>query len=101
MTQELFPQHWINNTLLDDGFITQKATELLAKPIPYGLDAWLAAHFNSASLSVLNEAQLEDKLIGPLLTQLGWTKVTQEPLIVQGKQARLVFAGRPGARHRA
>jgi hypothetical protein len=88
MTQDLFPQHWLTNTLLDDGFITQKASELLAKPIPYDLQAWLTAHFDAPSLAAVNEAQLEVKFIGPLLAQLGWTKVTQEALIVQGKLAK-------------
>ena len=88
MTQDVLRHHWLANTLLDDGFIAQKASQLLAKPIPYSLDTWLAEHFNRASLSALNEAQLEDKLIGPLLAQIGWIQVTQESLIVQGKQAK-------------
>ena len=59
MTQDLLPQHWLTNTLLDDGFISQKASELLARPIPYGLQAWLKLHFDAPSLAARNEAQLE------------------------------------------
>lgn len=79
---------WITNTLLDDGFIQQKARELAGKPLPYDLHAWLTAHFDAARLSACNEAQLEGELIGPLLSQLGWIKVPQQALIVQGKQAK-------------
>ena len=88
MTQHLFPQAWLTNTLLDDGFISQKASELLARPIPYGLQAWLKLHFDAPSLSARNEAQLEDKFIAPLLAQLGWSKVSQLGLTVQGKFAK-------------
>ena len=88
MTQDLLPQNWLINTLLDDGFISQKASELLTKPIPYDLQAWLKARFDAPSFATVNEAQLEDKFIGPLLGQLGWTQVTQEALIVQGKLAK-------------
>lgn len=34
MKQDLIPQHWLTNTLLDDGFIVQKTKELAAKPLP-------------------------------------------------------------------
>ena len=88
MTQDLFPRHWLHNTLLDDGFIAQKAADLLAKPIPYDLAAWLQTHFDASTLAATNEAQLESKFIAPLLAQLGWTKVTQEALTVQGKLAK-------------
>ena len=88
MTQDLFPQHWLINTLLDDGFISQKASELLARPIPYGLQAWLNLHFDAPSLAARNEAQLEEKFIAPLLAQLGWTKAYQAGLTVQGKFAK-------------
>ena len=88
MTQHLFPQAWLTNTLLDDGFISQKASELLARPIPYGLQAWLNLHFDAPSLAARNEAQLEEKFIAPLLAQLGWTKAYQLGLTVQGKFAK-------------
>src|SRR5665647_1589216 len=90
MTQDLFPQHWLANTLLDDGFIVKKTSELVAvaKPLPYDLDAWLTKNFDAATLAARSEAQLEDKFIGPLLTQLGWHKVSQETLTVQGKLAK-------------
>jgi len=88
MKQDLFPQHWLTNTLLDDGFITQKASELLAKPIPYNLEAWLTEHFDAATLATRNEAQLEEKFIAPLLAQLGWAKAYQVGLTVQGKFAK-------------
>ncbi|MDD2881258.1 MAG: hypothetical protein PHQ58_12550 [Rhodoferax sp.] len=57
-------------------------------PLPYGLNDWLAAHFDVASLSQRSEAQLEERFIGPLLTQLGWTSVTQQTITVQGKLAK-------------
>ena len=79
---------WITNTLLDDAFIQQKARELANKPLPYDLHAWLSAHFDASRLSACNEAQLESEFIGPLLAQLGWFKVPQQALIVQGKQAK-------------
>ncbi len=89
MTQDLlFPQNWLNNTLLDDGFIARQASELLAKPLPYDLAAWLTENFDAAKLAARSEAQLEDKFIGPLLAQLGWTKVAQETITVQGKLAK-------------
>lgn len=88
MTQDSILPHWLTNTLLDDGFIAQKAIELRAKPLPYALDSWLAAHFDAVSLAARSEAQLEDKFIGPLLDQLGWTKVAQETITVQGKLAK-------------
>lgn len=74
--------------MLDDAFIAQKAGELAAKPIPCDLVAWLAQHFDPATLASRNEAQLEAKLIGPLLAQLGWAKVYQEAITVQGKLAK-------------
>ncbi|MDO8448534.1 MAG: hypothetical protein Q7T10_06975 [Rhodoferax sp.] len=88
MTQDLFPQHWLTNTLLDDGFIAQKAGELLAKPLPYDLQAWLKEHFDAVTLAARNEAQLEEKFIAPLLAQLGWSKAYQVGLTVQGKFAK-------------
>ena len=88
MKQDLFPQHWLTNTLLDDGFIVQKTNQLAAQPLPYVLDAWLDAHFQAATLATYSEAQLEDRFIGPLLTQLGWLKVAQETITVQGKLAK-------------
>ena len=88
MKQDLFPQHWLINTLLDDGFIVQKTNELAQKPLPYGLDLWLAENFDADTLSARNEAQLEEKFIGPLLTRLGWSKVTQLILTVQGKSPK-------------
>lgn len=89
MSQDsLFSRHWLNNTLLDDGFITQKAKELANHPIPYGLEAWLAEHFDTFKLATRSEAQLEEKFIGPLLTQLGWTTAPQHTMTVQGKLAK-------------
>ena len=89
MTQDLlFPRLWLNNTLLDDGFIARQASQLLAKPIPYDLQAWLKENFDASKLAARSEAQLEDKFIGPLLTQLGWSKVAQETITVQGKLAK-------------
>ena len=99
MTADLFAQHWLVNTLFDDGFIRQKAEELAAKPLPYGLKEWLAAHFDPTSLAERSEAQLEDKFIGPLLTQLGWAKVNQEVITVQGKQAKLNWCQMLGPEH--
>ena len=88
MAQDLFTQSYYTNTLLDDGFIKQKAGELRAKPIPYDLPTWLMQNFDAAKLAVRNEAQLEEKFIGPLLAQLGWAKAYQVGLTVQGKFAK-------------
>ena len=86
--QDLFPQAWLVNTLLDDGFIAHQCSQLAQASAPDGLAAWLAQHFAPAALSRRSEAQLEDTFIGPLLTQLGWCKVAQETLTVQGKLAK-------------
>jgi hypothetical protein len=88
VTQDLFPQHWLINTLFDDGFLAQKASELAGKPIPYALEAWLQEHFDASSLAERNEAQLEEKFIAPLLAQLGWAKAYQVGITVQGKFAK-------------
>ena len=88
MTQNLFATHWLVNTLLDDGFIAHKITELTRLPIPYGLSDWLEVHFDAPSLSLHSEPQLESSFIGPLLAQLGWTAVPQQNIIVQGKLAK-------------
>lgn len=88
MPQDLFPDAWLVNTLLDQGFVDRKKGELAGRPIPYGLNDWLATHFDAAQLSRGKEAQLEDKLIGPLLVQLGWATVNQQSIVVQGKHAK-------------
>lgn len=90
MTQDFFPQHWLSNTLLDDGFIAQKAGELAVQPpaCADGLADWLTANFNPAALAARNEAQLEEKFIAPLLARLGWSKAYQVGLTVQGKFAK-------------
>ena len=88
MPQDLFPNPWFVNTLLDQGFVDQKKGELAEQPIPCDLGNWLTAHFDAAQACKLNEAQLEARLIGPLLAQLGWTTVNQQSIIVQGKHAK-------------
>ena len=88
MKQDIFPQHWLTNTLLDDGFMVQKANELAARPLPCNLDVWLTGHFDPAALAARNKAPLEEKFITPLLAQLGWSKVYQAGLTVQGKFAK-------------
>lgn len=88
MTQDLFSQSWLNNTLLDDGFIAQKATQLVSTHAHQGLYAWLQSHFAAPTLAVYNEAQLEEKFIAPLLTYLGWGKCYQVGITVQGKFAK-------------
>ena len=88
MPQDQFPNPWLVNTLLDQGFVDQKKSELAEQPVPYDLSDWLAAHFDAVQLSKGNEAQLEGKFIGPLLAQLGWATVNQKSIIVQGKQAK-------------
>jgi hypothetical protein len=85
--QALFPRHWLNNTLLDEGFIARKIEQLAEKPVPYDLQAWLDQHFDAERLSKRNEAQREDLFIGPLLKQLGWTTAPQLDITVQGKLA--------------
>ena len=86
--QDMFPSPWLTNTLLDDGFIEQQASALVAKPFAHGLEAWLQMHFDATTLAARNEAQLEEKLIAPLLVQLGWSKAYQVGITVQGKFAR-------------
>lgn len=88
MTQDLFPQHWLTNTLFDDGFIAQKLSELAGKPLPNDLRAWLSEHFDVPNLAARNEAQLEEKFIAPLLARLGWAKAYQVGITVQGKFAK-------------
>lgn len=85
-----FPPHWLVNTLLDDGFIAQQAGELAEHPpaCAAALGAWLADHFNPATLAARNEAQLEEKFIAPLLALLGWSKAYQVGITVQGKFAK-------------
>lgn len=87
-TQDLFPQYWLNNTLFDDGFIAQKLSDLADKTPVYELPAWLNENFDPTVLATRSEPQLEEKFIGPLLALLGWTKVPQEVITVQGKQAK-------------
>ncbi len=86
--QDLFPSPWLVNTLLDEGFMAHQRQALGVAGEPYGLTPWLAHHFDPAALARRNEAQLELTFIGPLLTQLGWCKVAQETLTVQGKLAK-------------
>lgn len=86
--QDLFPHPWLVNTLLDHGFIAQQRRELAQAGEPEALAAWLAQHFAPAALSQRSQAQLEDTFIGPLLSELGWCKVAQETLTVQGKLAK-------------
>ena len=88
MPQDLFPNPWLVNTLLDQGFVDQKKGELADQTIPYDLSNWLAAHFDPVQLYKGKEAQLENKFIGPLLAQLGWAAVNQQSIIVQGKHAK-------------
>ncbi len=88
MAQDLFTQSYYTNTLLDDGFIKQKAGELRTKPIPYDLPAWLMQNFDAATLAAGSEAQLETDFIGPLLSQMGWVKMAQKLVTVQGKVAK-------------
>ncbi|MDP2827072.1 MAG: hypothetical protein Q8O37_00545, partial [Sulfuricellaceae bacterium] len=54
MTPDLFPQHWLTNTLLDDGFIARKSAQLESQPLPYDLQAWLGEHFDPANLAARN-----------------------------------------------
>ena len=88
MPQDLFPSPWLVNTLLNEGFIARKRGELGQLPLPYELSPWLGRHFDAGTLSKLSESQLEDRFIGPLLAQLGWVKVTQQTITVQGKLAK-------------
>ena len=86
--RDLFPRPWLINTLLDEGFVTKKKTELGQHAIPYDLSAWLDRHFDADVLAKRNEAQLEEKFIGALLAQLGWATVSQQIITVQGKLAK-------------
>lgn len=86
--KHLFPTPWLTNTLLDEGFIASKKTALGQHAVPYGLSEWLAEHFNADVLAKRSEPQLEEKFIGPLLSQLGWISVPQQNITVQGKLAK-------------
>jgi len=86
--QDLFPDPWLINTLLDEGFVAVKRAELVRQPIPYSLQSWLDQHFDAEALARRNESQLEERFIGPLLAQLGWIAVPQQVITVQGKQAK-------------
>ncbi len=88
MPQNLAPSPWLVNTLLDEGFVATKRSELGKLALPYGLGMWLDQHFDAERLSKGNEKQLEDKFIGPLLRQLGWTATTEQGFTVQGKFAK-------------
>ena len=88
MPQDLFPNPWLVNTLLDEGFVARKRSQLGKLPLPYDLSQWLDQHFDAAVLCKRSEAQLEEKFIGPLLKQLGWCTVSQQTIIVQGKLAK-------------
>jgi hypothetical protein len=79
---------WLDNSLLDESFLRQKQRELAGKPLPFGLAEWLETHFQPTQLAAGNEAQLEARLIAPLLAQLGWFTVPQQAFTVQGKQAK-------------
>lgn len=87
-TQELFDSSWLDNSLLDNGFLRQKQRELAGQALPEGLVDWLEAHFQPALLAAGNESQLEASFIAPLLKQLGWFTVPQQVFTVQGKQAK-------------
>ena len=87
-TQELFDSDWLNNSLLDDGFLRQKQRELADQSLPEGLLDWLEHHFDPARLAAGNESQLEASFIAPWLQQLGWFTLPQQVLTVQGKQAK-------------
>ena len=88
MPQDLFPNPWLVNTLLDEGFVARKRSQLGKLPLPYDLSQWLDQHFDAAVLCKRSEAHLEEKFIGPLLKQLGWCTVSQQTIIVQGKLAK-------------
>lgn len=90
MTLPLFAQpfDWLVNTLLDDGFVRQMLKELADSADAPALDAWLKTHFNAPVLAAINEAQLENTFILPLLQELGWESVPQQIITVQGKQAK-------------
>lgn len=86
--QELFDSPWLDNSLLDHGFLRQKQRELVNQPLPAGLVEWLECHFQPARLAAGNESQLETSFIAPLLKQLGWSTVPQQVFTVQGKLAK-------------
>jgi hypothetical protein len=88
MPQDLLHHAWLVNTLLDEGFVAQRRGDLGKLPVPHGLGDWLNEHFDAARLAKLSEPQLEARFIGPLLSQLGWAKVTQQTITVQGKLAK-------------
>ena len=88
MPQVISLNPWLVNTLLDEGFIARKRSELGKLPLPYDLSLWLDQHFDAAILHKRSEPQLEEKFIGPLLKRLGWTTVYQQILSVQGKLAK-------------
>ena len=82
------PLEWLVNTLLDDGFIQQTLNEFAHSAETTALQTWLDAHFQTQKLASINEAQLENTFILPLLQQLGWESVPQQIVTVQGKHAK-------------
>ena len=88
MPQDLSPNPWLVNTLLDEAFVARKRSELGKLPLPYDLSQWLDEHFDAVVLCKRSEAQLEERFIGPLLKQLGWITVSQQNITVQGKLAK-------------
>lgn len=88
-TVELFDDHWLVNTLLDDGYVAQLRAQLRQSPAgAQALGDWLAQRFDAQAFARRSEAQLEERFIGPLLETLGWATVPQEQFVVQGKTAK-------------
>lgn len=84
MQQNLLPDHWLQNTLFDNSFLTKQRstfTQDVAADV-----AWLKQRFDVAKFTKMTEAQLEEGFIRDVLSRLDWHLVPQQIYFEQGKQ---------------
>lgn len=81
-------RHVVNN-LYDRNFFAHELPGLLASPEAAAeLLPRVRAVFDQEDIHALNEPQLEDRVIKPVLELLGWYPLPQEVKVVQGKLLR-------------
>lgn len=80
---------YVVNNLYDRNFFTHELPGLLA-PAEDAADLFpgIKAVFDQEDIRALNEPQLEDRVVKPVLELLGWQPLPQEPKVVQGKQLK-------------
>lgn len=82
------PRYVVNN-LYDRNFFAHDLPGLLASPeTSAALFPRVKAVFDQEDIRALNEPQLEDRVIKPVLELLGWHPLPQEVKTVQGKQLK-------------